>query len=85
MHNPEVVGIAFVAENGDEFYGESSDFDHSRCSDFVRAMVLPQLGTPEGRTMPYIELGRKCSNGLGAFRLATVRLSAMTSTATFMC
>ena len=40
----QLVSLAIVGENGDEFYGERIDFDLARCSDFVRKVVLPQLG-----------------------------------------
>lgn len=39
-----LISLAIAGENGDEFYGERTDFDQSRCSDFVRRVVLPQLG-----------------------------------------
>ncbi|MEX3999694.1 hypothetical protein AB4Y38_12440 [Paraburkholderia sp. EG285A] len=65
LHNPELISIALVAQNGAEFYGESSDFDQSLCSDFVREIVLPQLGVPAGRSMPYLELRREVQVWLG--------------------
>jgi hypothetical protein len=40
----ELISIGLVSEDGQEFYAELSDFDRSKCSDFVRAAVLPQLG-----------------------------------------
>jgi hypothetical protein len=45
----ELVSIALVADDGREFYGERSDYDPSRCSDFTRAAVLSQLGQHPGR------------------------------------
>lgn len=48
---PEVLSIAIVGENGLEFYGERTDYSETRCSDFVRVMVIPQLGRVEGRAM----------------------------------
>ncbi|WP_158660404.1 hypothetical protein [Paraburkholderia terrae] len=51
LHDHQHIGLALVAESGDEFYAESSDFDPSRCSEFVQETVLPQLGTPVGRAM----------------------------------
>lgn len=65
LHDQELISIALVAENGAEFYGESSDFDVARCSNFVREVVLPQLGTPVGRSMPYLELRREVQQWLG--------------------
>ena len=48
---PEVLSIAIVGENGVEFYGERTDFSAERCSDFVRAVVVPQFGQIDGRAM----------------------------------
>ena len=56
LQDRELISLALVAENGAEFYGESSDFDRSRCSEFVRETVLPQLGSPAGRAMPLAQL-----------------------------
>ncbi|WP_233808899.1 3'-5' exoribonuclease [Paraburkholderia sp. HP33-1] len=52
----ELISLAVVGENGNEFYGERTDFDLTLCSDFVRAVVLPQLGQFEGRAMPFAGL-----------------------------
>jgi hypothetical protein len=52
----QLISLAVVGENGNEFYGERTDFDLTLCSDFVRAVVLPQLGQVEGRAMPFAEL-----------------------------
>ncbi|GMG95062.1 hypothetical protein SGO26_01675 [Cupriavidus metallidurans] len=40
----ELISIALVGEDAVEFYGEVSDYDVSACSDFVREVVLTQLG-----------------------------------------
>lgn len=40
----ELISIGLVAEDGREFYGELTDFAPEKCSDFVRAAVLPKLG-----------------------------------------
>jgi hypothetical protein len=47
-----LISVAIVSEDGREFYGECSDFELPRCNDFVRAVVLPQLGQFPGRSMP---------------------------------
>lgn len=52
----QLISVAVVGENGDEFYGERTDFDPALCSDFVRAVVLPQLGQFGGRAMPVDQL-----------------------------
>ncbi|RQV32329.1 hypothetical protein DF027_31145 [Burkholderia cenocepacia] len=53
---PQLISLAIVGENGSEFYGECSDYDASRCSDFVGAVVLPQLGRFKGRAMEFDQL-----------------------------
>ncbi|WP_042261658.1 3'-5' exonuclease family protein [Paraburkholderia heleia] len=52
----QLISVAVVGKNGDEFYGERTDFDPALCSDFVRTVVLPQLGQFEGRAMPFAAL-----------------------------
>ncbi|RQG99075.1 3'-5' exoribonuclease [Paraburkholderia dinghuensis] len=52
----QLISLAIVGENGDEFYGERTDFDPAWCSDFVRVVVLPQLGQFEGRAMRFERL-----------------------------
>ena len=52
----QLISIAIVSEDGREFYGECSDFERPLCSDFVRAVVLPQLGQFPGRSMPLAQL-----------------------------
>jgi len=47
----QLISLAIVGENGDEFYGELTDFEKSACSDFVREIVLPQLGQFPHRIM----------------------------------
>ncbi|TDN62431.1 3'-5' exoribonuclease [Paraburkholderia sp. BL10I2N1] len=55
----QLISMAIVGENGREFYGECSDFEHPLCSDFVRATVLPQLGQFPDRAMPFNQLRRE--------------------------
>ncbi|MGF6755235.1 hypothetical protein [Paraburkholderia sp. GAS42] len=52
----QLISVAIVGENGREFYGECSDFERPLCSDFVREVVLPQLGKIPGRSMPLSQL-----------------------------
>ena len=40
---PQLISVALVAESGQEFYGESTDFVRVQCSDFVVENVLPLL------------------------------------------
>lgn len=52
----QLISIAIVGEDGCEFYGECTDFDLSLCNDFVRCVVLPQVGQFPGRSMTSTEL-----------------------------
>jgi hypothetical protein len=52
----QLISVAIVGEDGSEFYGECSHFERPLCSDFVREVVLPQLGKIPGRSMPFIQL-----------------------------
>lgn len=52
----QLISMAIVGEDGREFYGERSDFERPLCSDFVRDVVLPQLGQFPGRSMPLTQL-----------------------------
>lgn len=46
--NADLISLALVSEDGQEFYVERSDFDNSKCTDFVRATVQPLLGRVPG-------------------------------------
>ncbi|WP_321931439.1 3'-5' exonuclease family protein [Paraburkholderia guartelaensis] len=52
----QLISFAIAGENGDEFYGERTDYDTALCSDFAHAVVLPQLGRIEGCAMPFDRL-----------------------------
>jgi hypothetical protein len=54
---PDLISIGIVSEDGREFYGERNDFLQVRCSDFVRKVILPQLGhTPDNvYTLPALK------------------------------
>lgn len=52
----QLISLAIVGEGGSEFYGERDDVDVALCSDFVRAMVLPQLGRLGGCVMTFAQL-----------------------------
>ena len=52
----QLISVAIVGEDGNEFYGEVTDFEPPLCSDFVRAVVLPQLGQMPGRSMSIAQL-----------------------------
>jgi hypothetical protein len=42
----DLISIALVSEDGDEFYAECTDFDRRTCTNFVEENVLPLLGAP---------------------------------------
>ncbi len=52
----QLISVAIVGEDGREFYGECSDFELPLCSEFVREVVLPQLGQFPSRSMAFAEL-----------------------------
>ncbi|WP_321962133.1 3'-5' exoribonuclease [Paraburkholderia sp. J7] len=52
----ELISLAIVSEAGIDFYGERTDYDEALCSDFVHAVVLPQLGRIQGCAMPFERL-----------------------------
>lgn len=41
----ELISLALVPENGEGFEWVSSEFDESKCNDWVKANVLPHLGS----------------------------------------
>lgn len=52
----DLISIALVAEDGDEFYAERTDYRHEDCNDFVRAAVVPMLGRVAGAACTRREL-----------------------------
>lgn len=66
LETRELISIAIVGEDGREFYGECSDFDRTCCNEFVREIVLPQLGNVPGRSMPLVMLREELHEWLQA-------------------
>jgi hypothetical protein len=62
----QLISLAIVGEDGREFYAECSNFEHSLCSDFVKATVLPQLGQFPGRSMPFLQIRQELTEWLSA-------------------
>ena len=54
MHSLDLISIGLVAEDGREFYAESSEVDWGKASRWVLQHVRPRL---TGRGMPYEEIG----------------------------
>lgn len=45
----KLISIGIVAQDGREYYAESSEFEEYKCNDFVKQNVLPKLGPKEKR------------------------------------
>ena len=56
---PDLISIGLVSERGHEFYAELTDFPHDRCSEFVRAEILPLFGRVAGAPCSKSELARR--------------------------
>nr|WP_181375057.1 hypothetical protein [Polaromonas sp. W10N] len=53
---PDLISIALVSEDGQEFYAERDDYCHADCSDFVRETVQSLLGRVPGAACSRSEL-----------------------------
>ena len=53
---PDLISLALVSEDGQEFYAERTDYCHADCSDFVRQTVQPLLGRVPGAACSRSEL-----------------------------
>jgi hypothetical protein len=65
----ELVSLAIVSEEGDEFYVELKDFNAQQCSSFVSTTVLPQLGQYPQRVMTRPEAARALLSWFAGFAL----------------
>ncbi|UVA79984.1 3'-5' exoribonuclease [Pandoraea commovens] len=65
----QLISVAVVGEDGREFYAECSDFSIALCSDFVRRVVLPQLGKFPDRSMRTAQLAIELAEWLSAVPL----------------
>lgn len=64
---PQLISIGLVSEDNQQFYAELNDFDISGCSDFVKTVVLPQLGKQPELVMDMGMLRRSLSAWLLRF------------------
>ena len=48
IQRPDLISVGLVGERGHEFYAELTDFPYDRCSEFVRAEILPLFGRVAG-------------------------------------
>lgn len=65
----DMVSAGFVAENGEEFYVEITDFLRENCTPFVVEVVLPLLGKGDRipERMPGCHFGWRLCNWLAQF------------------
>ncbi|RQS86446.1 hypothetical protein DF048_31890 [Burkholderia seminalis] len=68
LDSPALVSLALVAEDGREFYVELTDYLVSDCTDFVRTIVVPQLGQYPDRVMSSVEAARELSSWMNELR-----------------
>lgn len=63
----DLISAGFVAEDGQEWYCEITDFSREACSDFVVENVIPQLGRTAVEYLTGGEFGRRLVQWLGGF------------------
>jgi len=63
----ELLSIGVVSADGREFYMERNDVDLSRCGDFCRVAVLPQLGKDPSAVGTELETAFTLKNWLISF------------------
>lgn len=63
----QLISIGLVTQTDQQFYAELNDFDVWRCSDFVKEVVLPQLGKKPTRVMSMAQLREKLTAWLTQF------------------
>lgn len=56
---PDLISLALVSEDGQEFYAERTDYQQDACSSFVRETVLPLLGRVSGAACTRSELTQR--------------------------
>lgn len=64
----DLISIGLVAEDGNSFYAERSDFDLALCNDFVRETVLPLLGAPGAMVLSLPALKLAVRDWLDSFK-----------------
>ncbi|WP_080425874.1 3'-5' exoribonuclease [Burkholderia ubonensis] len=68
LDSPALVSLALVAEDGHEFYVELTDYLVENCTDFVRTIVIPQLGQYPNRVMSSPDAARELSGWMNELR-----------------
>lgn len=64
---PQLISIGLATSDNQYFYVELNTFDPSSCSDFVRQVVIPQLGKQPDRVMDAERLNLELTNWLAQF------------------
>lgn len=64
---PDLISLALVAEDGQEFYAERTDYRKNECSAFVHETVLPLLGRVPGAACTSKELTDRVRAWFAAF------------------
>ena len=59
----ELLSIGIVCEDGRQFYAENSEFDVSKCNDWMKENVLPKLTGPRMRKQTIAERMRRFVSG----------------------
>lgn len=59
FHQPELISIGLVGEDGREFYSARTDYRRDTCSEFVREIVEPLLGRVPGAACGRQELSKR--------------------------
>ncbi len=65
--SPELLSLALVSEDGQEFYVERTDYSIDACSEFVRATVLPLFGRVPGAACTNEQLKKRVLHWLQHF------------------
>jgi hypothetical protein len=63
----DLIGIGIVAEDGQEIYCISTDFDSTKASDWVKENVIAKLPKPEDCSlwMPYVQIRTEILHFIG--------------------
>lgn len=64
----DLISLALVTEDGEEFYAECVDYNQNACSEFVRKEVLPHLGAISDAACTRVELADRLNLWLCALR-----------------
>ena len=66
FHQPTLISLALVTEDGCAFYAENADVPRADCSPFVCDVVLPLLGRVDGATAHLPEIAQRLHDWISA-------------------